>query len=128
MDIPAPPVDPIITEPPTPAKRGFFTAQNGRFYALAGIEARKARANAPRPPVETDSQIYSKALILRVREHIERLNDMLAKAKDSGDIDRLSRALERLAKTERELDGRPLPGAYRPERERSAPRAKIEPV
>jgi hypothetical protein len=109
-----------------------FTSQNAKEFSQRGHAAKAAAKLAGLTNgseyAKLPSDEYAESLRLRVREEIDRLVDMLAKCKDAQDKDRLSRALDRLAETERKLSGRPLPGAYRPEKSRAPARGPVEPV
>ena len=52
--------------------------------------------------------------LMRVREQLQRLDDLAAQATDSKVLKELADATTRLAEQERILAGRPLPGSRRP--------------
>lgn len=115
----------------------LFTTENAREMQARAVEARRRNAElreaerlaalvaAQTAPPASD---YVAARLMRVREHIARVDGELAKASEALDIERLARALAALAELERVLDGRPLPGSRRPGKERAERRAELEPM
>lgn len=100
---------PIIAKPRKP---WHFTPENAREMAARALKAKRAACgyvsveNAPDP--------YIAGRLTRVRKQIERLSDMLDSEIDPQKLDRLAAAIERLAKQEQNLAGRPLPGSFKP--------------
>ena len=69
---------------------------------------------------------YVASRLMRVREQLARVDEMILKEKDPRSLDRLASAQARLSEQERILDGRPLPGAFRPAKPRpTAPMAEV---
>lgn len=121
----------------------LFTAETARKAALASVAARRLNAQrlkaiakaaldnpqtAAQPPAQVDD--YSARRIMRVREQLNRIDDMLLREEDPQKIDRLASAQLRLSEQERILAGRPLPGSRKPapERRQSAYDAALAPV
>lgn len=93
-----------------------FNAENAREMAARSVEARRKAdeerlANPLPDPLEAD---YAVRLLARVRTMLDENDEMLMKARDPLDRDRLARASSVLAERERVLAGRPLPGQRRP--------------
>ena len=59
--------------------------------------------------------------LMHVREQLSRLDAMLMEEMDPQKLDRLASASSKLSTVERELAGRPSPGAYRPSTPRRRP-------
>src|ERR1035437_908443 len=127
----------LLEQPPaTPkAKRGFFTAENARAYALKSHAADSARcrpteptANADDPAVIPADRDYSftERRLMRVRMQLEKLDALAAVARNSKRLKELADATTRLSEQERILAGRPLPGSRRPASDRGNARAMIE--
>lgn len=62
---------------------------------------------------------------MQIDQAIER--ELSSDKPDAQRVDRLAAAWAKLAEQERILDGRPLPGSRRPERQSTPKRAKVEP-
>lgn len=98
-----------------------ITPENARHMAALSWAARQRRAQE-RLHIETDptptpapAADYAARRLLRVRQHLDRLDWLLSKETDALVLERMARALSHLAEQERLLCGRPLPGQYRPE-------------
>jgi hypothetical protein len=103
-----------------------FTADTARLNAQRSVEARRrnaaereaAAAQAPEPPLQTPFKDpldqFSTRRLQRVREQLERLDDMISEETDPQKLDKLASAQSRMAEQERLLAGRPLPGSLRP--------------
>lgn len=96
-----------------------FTTANAREMAARGVLARKQAALKLTPEPVLTGENYTARRLIRVREQIDRVSDMLDAETDPQKLDRLAAALERLTELERKLDNRPLPGSRRPGREPS---------
>ena len=111
-----------------------FTTANARDMAAKSVAKRKAneldRATkaAQLPPTTEPEAEYDSRQIARVRAHLERVDCELDRTKDAQEIERLARARGALAEQERIARGKPLPGQYRPEKQRVAKRTEIEPL
>jgi len=106
----------------------FITKENaaalGRKGAIATAEKWKQAQNLGRlipltvvtDAVPLDSYVLKR--LARVRKQIDKLSDMLEHEKDPAKIDKLASAIDRLAKHEHYLAGRPGPGNRKPAPER----------
>ncbi len=98
--------------------------------AARSTASRKARLDAlrlaanPLPPDLSDTYIINR--LLRVREQIDRLDNILGATLDPNKIERLCSAIYRLQDMERVLAGRPSPGTTR--RDGPAPPAPRSPL
>ena len=106
-----------------------FTAENARLMALRSVEARRQRKDNPQPSATQPSantlatlDDYQAKTIVRVRERMDKLLDLLEEEEDPNKLDRLASAFAKLQEEERKLAGRPLPGSRRPSPEKSKPR------
>ena len=105
---------------------GFFTAANAAQYARKSHAPESARFRKPPPeapalppeqPVSNPAALldeFAARRLMRVREQLQRLDDLAAQATDSKVLKELADATTRLAEQERILAGRPLPGSRRP--------------
>jgi len=93
-----------------------------RSTAAQAARRRKAKEDAARflagepAGAQYESDFPSRRLV-RVREHLDRLDLLLSTAKDPKVLRDLAEAAAKLQTQERELAGRPLPGSRRPPRE-----------
>jgi hypothetical protein len=103
--------------------RVLFTKANAREMGLKGWASRQeacARrlleglpARMPNgPPLD-----HVTLRLARVRAQLNRIDDMIERARGFQAVDRLSAASERLTKVEFALAGRPMPGSRRPGRD-----------
>ena len=86
--------------------------------------ARKAAqaALASKPPADpNEPDPYLLTRLLHVRQQLARLDSMLLAEMDPQRLDRLASASSKLSEVERQLSGRPAPGAYRPTTPRRRP-------
>ena len=108
----------------------LWTPEQARQMSAKGHEARRriraaqrmAQAALAAPP-QTDASLPDPYLMRRlacVRQQLAKLDEMLLTEKDAQRLDRLASASAKLSTVERELAGRPSPGAYRP----TAPRRR----
>ena len=109
-----------------------FTSANAREMAARSVEARQERQSAGQTPLETPLEAegttdFVSVRLVRVRALLTDTDAQLAKAKDPLDRERLARAAQVLSEQERIMAGRPLPGAFRPSKARTAaaPSAEI---
>lgn len=120
----------VVSEPmqaTEPRKvRGYFNSQNARELQRRGCEAKKLRAEARRIAVEQASlqlspeELYRQTELARTRKEIDACQKAMESSRNgpARDYKALSDALWRLREIERVLAGRPLPGNYRPVREK----------
>lgn len=115
-------MDTVQEQPAMPRVIGIpFTAENARLMALRSVEARKQRKDHPQPSAVQPSadtlatlDDYQAKTIVRVRERMDKLLDLLEEEEDPNKLDRLASAFAKLQEEERKLAGRPLPGSHRP--------------
>lgn len=107
------PIRPDILTRITPERSRELNAI--RWAKQAEREA-KARIPVDLPP---DLPEYQKKRLMRVREQLDRIDDLLLSEDDPAKLDRLAAASMRLAEQERILAGRPLPGSLKPQAARS---------
>lgn len=114
----------------------LFTSDNAREMARRSVEARRRYAEARRQREATreatvaallvapapSQDTYVERRLACVRAQLGRIDAMLLQETDPQRLDRLAAACARLSEVERQLAGRPAPGAYRPSvpRRRSA--------
>ena len=130
--IPAIDPQPAAEQPQYP--KGYFTritSANAREMAAKSAEARRERKiqrqeAAASPLGEPQNGGYVASRRACVREQLARVDEMILKEKDPQRLDRLASAQARLSEQERILDGRPLPGAFRPARPRVQPATGAE--
>jgi hypothetical protein len=111
-----------------------FTIENARSMSARAWQLRRERAAAallapppsPDQPSEQPEEHAAKRLAC-IRHHVGRLSDMLAKARDPLDCDRLARALSTLLERERIAEGTPLPGQLKPKL-KVARTGEVEPI
>lgn len=99
-----------IAEPATSRKPAYGSAEAGR---LGGFARAKQRLEQARIAAENATP-HEKRRLLRVREQLDRLDQMMMTENDPQRLDRIASAQSKLAEQERILDGRPLPGSRRP--------------
>lgn len=107
-----------------------FSAANAREFAARSVAARK-QAIEKRINMAVDVSLtteFEAEQICIVRAHLRSCDERLSKAKDSQDFERYSRSRGLLAEQERIARGQPLPGAYRPDKQRVAKRPEVEPL
>jgi hypothetical protein len=110
----------------------YFTSLTARLASAKGHEAKRLRkansttaailAAVPPPPPPDMPDVYLAQRLTRVRAQLDRIDAMLLVESNPQHLDRLAAACARLSEVERQLAGRPAPGAYRP----SAPRRRVE--
>jgi hypothetical protein len=111
-----------------------FSAANAREMAARSLAKRKAneaaRAIQPAPiPLISDAvSEYESGQVAQVRAHIKRTDEWLNRTKDAQDYERLARSRGLFAEQERIARGKPLPGQYRPEKQRVMKRPEVEPL
>ena len=117
---------PLFTVP-TQRKRTLFTAETARLAGLKSALARSIKADAPLEsppsiakslPTEPPTDSYNAERITRVRGQLDKVDEMLMKAKDAQEIERLSRSAMSLSEQLRILLGQPLPGSRKPPAEK----------
>ena len=118
----------LLPQPPaTPrTKRGFFTSENAAMYARKSHALDSARNQKPvADPSQAlavqsvePAQVFVEKRLTRVREQLERLDDLVKTEKDAKMLKALADATTRLSEQERILAGRPLPGSRRPREDR----------
>lgn len=96
-------------------------AKRQRKARLATAAALAALQPMPDEPLADD---YVKQRLACVRAQLGRIDAMLLAETDPQRLDRLAAACARLSEVERQLAGRPAPGAYRP----AAPRRRAADV
>lgn len=115
----------------------MITPENAREFQRLGVMRRKQNqrelaekelqaAIALIAPVVPDDYIATK--LVRVRQHLARMDDLLESERDPHAIDRLASAMSKLSEIERILAGRPLPGSRKPSAEPRRRVASTEPV
>ena len=102
----------------------LWTREQARQMSAKGHEARRRQRAARRmaqaalvapPPTDPNApDPYLQARLLRVREQLCRLDEMLLSECDPQKLDRLASATSKLSEVERLLAQRPAPGSYRP--------------
>lgn len=112
-----------------------FNSQNAaemQFKSRKAMAAKKEAEQLRKETAKLKEKIatltgdnFQQATLMRVRKQLYLTLDSLdialeKKVLDTQDVDRLSRAVERLAEMERNLAGRPLPGSLRPNGRRVA--------
>lgn len=105
----------------------LFTAESA---VIAGQKGAYARWHAPKPPPSeplltepvTDSGDHARVRLDRVRAQLDRVDAMMLTEDDPAKLDRLASAQARLSEQERILAGRPLPGSFRPQSDKSSRR------
>jgi len=114
-----------------------ITSANARELQAKAVQSRREHAEERLKQVELHKLAeqlteqpcdYVTAQIVRVRAHLTKIDDLMVKAVDPLDIDRLARARGQLSEQERILSGRPLPGARRPGKERTATEDDLRPL
>lgn len=116
-------------------RKPFFTTANTKIYAAKGGHARHQAWLKEReilrsltatvqalPRLEPDDAFRQRRLE-RVRQQLNRLDEMAAKEKNPLLLNRLYSAIEKLAEQERILAGRPLPGSHRPAKQQRQDKA-----
>lgn len=94
----------------------WFTRENARELQEKGLAARKENARNRRL---LQSDTYRTDRLLRVRKQLERIDQLIESESDARTLDRLASAQARLSAQEFALAGRPMPGAFRPVKERA---------
>jgi len=104
----------------------LFTPETARENAAKSVQARRekaeraksdaiiaaqTRSESPLNPLPTDP--YAKARLIRVRTHLDRLDDLIQSETDPAKLDRLAAAADKLSQQECYLSGRPRPGIRR---------------
>ncbi len=133
-------------KPKAEPRKWLFTKENARALALKSLESRRLKqaqerldkaklekeaqigrnllmADAireePAPATENGKTYVAKQLVC-VREHLDRLDKLIAKETEPASLDRLVSAQSKLREQERILDNRPLPGSRRPSADKTA--------
>ena len=114
---------------------GLFTHENAAEYNRRSREARRRNIEAKRLQKIQEEEALHDALtkpapndeylaqrLACVRAQLSRIDRMLLEETNPQSLDRLAAACARLSEVERQLAGRPAPGAYRP----SAPRRRSD--
>ena len=116
----------------------FSNADFARKAGLRSVEARRIRleqaaqlkpAQDPFAPTVSSTVAaldFAERRLMRVREQLEKLDDIAKNEKDTKRLKELADATTRLSEQERILAGRPLPGSRRPASDRGSARAMIE--
>src|SRR5262249_7428199 len=110
-----------------------FTSANAREMAARSVEARKQRKlngklwpasvpSVPLPPETPAEPNLGGESLSRVRVHMQRLHELMDKAKTDREWDNLSRAYERLFKIWMVLTKTPGPGQLKHKEEHPRPR------
>lgn len=109
----------------------LINSQNARLMAARSHESRRLRAGQcglranplPQTPPQTpqSTRDFLAERLIRVRGLIVRVNELFNAEDDAHKLDRMASALARLSELERVLDGRPLPGSFRPARIKARP-------
>ena len=113
------------TTTPTGKHRwNFESARKAAAISAANRAARKANPSAfpPPPPqavqtfqpIERDADSYELKQRDKIRARVDDLLKRLERERDASKADRLASAIAKLSDLERIMDGRPLPGAFRP--------------
>lgn len=93
----------------------MITSANAVQMQQLGIAAKRAKKEKTELTLRiVETSDFASKETIRIREHIERVNDLLEACAEPVDILRLSQALNKLHEDERKLAGRPDPGSYRP--------------
>ncbi len=114
--------------------RTLFTVANAaemarRSHAPGSARFRLPEPEKPQPQLipqsAMDADDFASRRLMRVREQLQRLDDLAALAVEPKALKELADATTRLAEQERILAGRPLPGSRRPSAEPKQPRSWI---
>ena len=95
---------------------GQFTKANAREMALRSFAPESKRFVRPLNPANEipEKDLFRLERLARVRAQLNRLDKLLNETTVPAELDKLASATARLAEQERQLAGRPMPGAYRP--------------
>lgn len=111
----------IQADAPKEKKPHRFNSENAKAFGLIGRikrteNLRLAKERAAQTPATKQklARDYTQEELTCVRRQIERLNRKMMTAKGGQEINWIASALTKLREQERILDGRPLPGQYRP--------------
>jgi hypothetical protein len=106
----------------TPANAKQFASKGGHARHQAYLKEREIlrslTATAMALPRLEPDDAFRQRRLERVRQQLNRLDEMAAKEKNPLTLDRLYSAIAKLAEQERILAGRPLPGSHRPSKQR----------
>lgn len=102
----------------------LWSSQQAREMSVKAHAARRQKRAARKiaeaaltaaPPADPSApDPYLTARLACVRQQLARVDEMLLAEKDAQRLDRLAAASSKLSEVERQLAGRPAPGAYRP--------------
>ena len=109
-----------------------ITSSNAREMAARSQEARRQRrlAEAERLAAAQEQAglpDYVAKRLARVRVQLDRIDGMMMTEMDPQKLDRLASAQARLSEQERILDGRPMPGSFKPRTPAKAPLPDLVP-
>jgi alpha-beta hydrolase superfamily lysophospholipase len=103
--------------------RILWTVETARLAGLKSVETKRQRklSQALVPviaPVEANggTDAYAEAQALTYRNQIKRLVELLERSRDATDCAKFAVAIDKLARHEAALSGRPSPGSLRPTR------------
>ena len=113
--------------------RVLFTRETAAIMAArSNAVQRERRRELDAMPQESRSAMisrdYTSRRLTRVRGQLDRLDKLMGEETDPQRLDRLASAQYRVSEQERILAGRPLPGSWKPERPKQAPRVRAEPI
>lgn len=110
-------------EPPSEAKASvpqlspyFITTENARKMQERGTETRREKK---RQKLLMQEDTFRNERLFQVREQLRKVDAMIRTETDPQRLDRLASAQARLSAQEFALAGRPMPGAFRPVKERA---------
>ena len=101
-------------------------ADRRKAAAIIEAEAERRRIEAGWTPPTIEN--YPAKRLSRVRAQLDKLDAMIADEVDPQKLDRLASAQAKLSEQERILDGRPMPGAYRPLKPRKGVAIDVAPA
>ena len=117
----------VAEQPLTPKMPFRFSRENARELAIKGNLARKRKREAELARLAQKDALadlepeekHRLRRVARTREHIERLDRMLARCNEPKDLKAIADALAKMEEVERVLSNRPLPGSRRPKAEKA---------
>ena len=101
----------------------MIDSANAQQCQILSVQSRHAHS---------DSESFCRKQLLVARMRLQGVDkalrdELLKPSPEPQRVDKLAAAWQRLSEVERVLDGRPMPGSRRPERQSTPRRAKVEP-